>query len=116
MKPIGKTLVVEGSGNVFADLDLPNADDLQTKAELTRQLYQRIKVLGLSQIEAAKVLGLKQPDVSKLTNGRFTGFSVERLLELLNALAVDVEIVLRPGSTRGGRRGTVKVLAASGHA
>ncbi|MEI6514166.1 MAG: helix-turn-helix transcriptional regulator [bacterium] len=107
-------MVVEGSGNVFADLDLPNADDLQTKAELTRQLYQRIKVLGLSQIKAAKVLGLKQPDVSKLMNGRFSGFSVERLLELLNALAVDVDIVLRPGSTRGGHRGTVKVLATSG--
>ena len=114
MKPINKILVVEGSGNVFADLDLPNADDLQTKAELTRQLYQRITALGLSQVKAAKVLGLKQPDVSKLMNGRFTGFSVERLLELLNALAVDVDIVLRPGSTRGGHRGTVKVLATSG--
>ncbi len=114
MKPVNKILVVEGSGNVFADLDLPNADDLQTKAELTRQLYQRIKALGLSQIKAAKALGLKQPDVSKLMNGRFAGFSVERLLELLNALAVDVDIVLRPGSTRGGRRGTVKVLATTG--
>ena len=87
---------MKGSGNVFADLDLPNADELQTKAELTRQLYQRIKALGLSQIKAAKILGLKQPDVSKLMSGRFTGFSVERLLELLNALAVDVEIILRP--------------------
>ncbi|MEI8371221.1 MAG: helix-turn-helix transcriptional regulator [Planctomycetota bacterium] len=114
MKLINKILVVEGSDNVFADLDLPNADDLQTKAELTRQLYQRIKVLGLSQIKAAKALRLKQPDVSKLMNGRFSGFSVERLLELLNALAVDVDIVLRPGSTRGGHRGTVKVLATSG--
>ena len=114
MKAIDKILVVEGSGNVFVDLDLPGADDLQTKAELTRQLYQRIKALGLSQIKAAKTLGLKQPDVSKLMHGRYTGFSVERLLELLNALAVDVDIVLRPGSTRGGRRGTIKVLATSG--
>ena len=114
MKPIDKVLVVEGSGNVFADLDLLNADDLQTKAELTRQLYQRIRVLGLSQIKAAKALGLKQPDVSKLMNGRFTGFSVERLLELLNALAVDVDIVLRLGGRRRGHHGTVKVLAISG--
>ena len=111
MKPIDKIPVVDGSGNVFADLDLPQADDLQTKAELTRQLYQRIKALGLSQVKAAKVQGLTQPDVSKLMNGRFTGFSVERLIELLNALAVDVDIVLRPRSTRGGRRGSVKVLA-----
>jgi predicted XRE-type DNA-binding protein len=113
MKPIDNIPVMEGSGNVFADLDLPNADDLQTKAELTRQIYQRIGALGLSQTKAAKVLGLKQPDVSRLMNGRFTGFSVERLLELLNALAVDVDIVLRPGSTRGGRRGAVQVLTAS---
>ncbi len=111
MKPTNKALVVQGSGNVFADLDLPDADDLQTKAELTRQLYRRIKALGLSQVKAAKALGVKQPDVSKLMNGRFTGFSVERLLELLNALAVDVDIVLRPQSARGRRRGTVKVLA-----
>ena len=114
MKPIDKIPVVEGSGNVFADLDLPNSNDLQMKAELTRQLYQRIKALGLSQVKAANMLGLKQPDVSKLMNGRFTGFSVERLLELLNALAVDVDIVLRPGSIRGGRRGTVNVSATSG--
>ena len=91
---------MEGSGNVFADIGLPNAVDLQTKAELTRQLYQRVKALELSQIKAAKVLGLKQPDVSRLMNGRFTGFSVERLLELLNTLAVDVDIVLRPGTAR----------------
>ena len=112
MKAIDENLVMEGSGNVFADLDLPNADDLQTKAELTRQLYQRIKALGLSQTKAAKTLGLKQPDVSKLMNGRFTGFSVERLLELLNALYVDVDIVLR-AEARGRRRGTIKVLATS---
>ena len=104
MKPTNKALVVQGSGNVFADLDLPDADDLQTKAELTRQLYRRIKALGLSQVKAAKALGVKQPDVSKLMNGRFTGFSVERLLELLNALAVDVDIVLRPQATRPSPR------------
>jgi predicted XRE-type DNA-binding protein len=114
MKRIGKTMIVEGSGNVFADLDLPNVGDLQTKAELTRQLYLRIKALELSQIKAAELLGLKQPDVSKLMNGRFSGFSVERLLELLNALAVDVDIVLRPRSSRNRRRGTVKILASSG--
>jgi predicted XRE-type DNA-binding protein len=51
--------VVEGSGNVFADLDLPNADELQMKAELTRQLYNRIMALGLSQVQAATQLGLK---------------------------------------------------------
>ncbi len=111
MKPVNKTPVEVGRSNVFADLELPDACDLQTKAELTRQLYQRIKALGLSQVKAAKLLRLKQPDVSKLMNGRFTGFSVERLLELLNALAVDVDIVLRVRSPQRGRRGILKVVA-----
>ena len=95
MKRVDKDPITVSSGNVFSDLGLPNAADLQTKAELTRQLYHRIKSLELSQVKAAKALGLKQPDVSKLMSGRFTGFSVERLLDLLNALAVDVSIVLR---------------------
>ena len=113
MKVINRSKVVAGSDNVFADLDLPNASDLQTKAELTRKLYQRIKAVGLSQVDAGKLLGVKQPDVSKLMNGRFTGFSVERLLDLLNALAVDVDIILRARSARSGRKGTIKIMATS---
>ena len=110
MKSTSKPSVAESSGNIFADLDLPDADELRTKAELTRQIYRRVKTLGLSQVAAAKALALKQPDVSRLMNGRFTGFSVERLLELLNALAVDVDIVLRPRSKRSGPRGMVRVV------
>ena len=107
-------LVVEGSGNVFADLGLPDADELQMKAELTRQLYHRIKALGLTQTETGMRLGLKQPDVSKLMQGRYTGFSVDQLLAVLNALEVDIEIVLRPHSVQKGRRGTVRVVEATG--
>lgn len=105
--------VSEGSGNVFADLGLPDADALQMKAELTRQLYNRIKALGLSQVETAKRLGLKQPDVSKLMHGRFTGFSADRLIALLNVLEIDVDIVLRPHSENGGHRGTIRVMQAT---
>src|SRR6266404_1414433 len=90
-KPTIEIPVVEGSGNVFADLELADAQDLQVKAELTRQLGHRLKVLGLTQVQAAKRLGLKQPDVSKLANGRHTGFSTDRLLALLSSLEVDVE-------------------------
>ena len=57
MKPIKKSLVEEGSGNVFADLGLPNADDLQTKTELTRQLYQRIKPSDFRRSKLQKCLG-----------------------------------------------------------
>ena len=99
--------VTESSCNIFADLGLPDANELPMKAELTRQLYNRIKSLELTQVEAGKRLGLEQPDVSKLMQGRFTSFSVDRLISLLNALYIDVEIVLRPmrndGSCKRGR-------------
>ncbi len=108
-KPIN---VVEGSGNIFADAGLPHADDLQIKAELTRQLHRRIKSLGLTQVEAARRLGIKQPDVSRLMRGRFAGFSADRLIALLNAVDVDVDIVLRPHGDEIGRRGKVRVMQA----
>jgi predicted XRE-type DNA-binding protein len=103
--------VKKGSGNVFADLGLPDAEDLQIKAELTRQIYSRIKSFGLTQAQTAKRLGLQQPDVSKLMNGRYTGFSTERLMSLLTALKIDIEIVLRPRGSSQKSRGTVRVLA-----
>jgi predicted XRE-type DNA-binding protein len=104
--------VVQGSGNVFSDVGLPHAEDQQVKAELTRQLHNRIKSLGLTQVQAAKRLGLKQPDVSKLMRGRFTGFSADRLIALLNAVRVDVDIVIRPHEEDNGRRGKVRVMKA----
>lgn len=87
--------VTEGSGNVFEDLGFEDADELQAKAELTRQLYKILKRQRLSQRAAAKVLGIAQPDVSALLNGRHTGFSLTRLMMLLNRLDRDVEIVVR---------------------
>jgi predicted XRE-type DNA-binding protein len=102
--------VTRGSGNVFADLELPEAGELQLKAELTRQLGLRVKFFGLNQTEAASRLGLRQPDVSKLMAGRFTGFSTDRLIGLLNAVEIDVEIVLRPRGERVKNRGIVRVL------
>jgi predicted XRE-type DNA-binding protein len=112
-KPTAEIPVVEGIGNVFADLALADAQDLQIKAELTRQLGHRLKALGLTQVQAAKRLGLKQPDVSNLANGRPTGFSIDRLLALLSTLEVDVEIVLRPRSKPLRQRGTIRVLEAA---
>jgi predicted XRE-type DNA-binding protein len=107
--------VTRGSGNVFADLgfDEVEAEELQVKAELTRQIYNRIQALGLTQKQAGTRLGISQPDVSKLMHSRYTGFSTDRLLALLNALDVDVEIVLRPRSTNGSQhRGSVRVVEA----
>ena len=102
--------VTHGSGNVFADLGFGSeAAELQVKAELTRQLHRRIKSLELTQTSAAGRLGISQPDVSKLMAGRHTGFSIERLMLLLNGLAVDVEIVLRPHKKRDAGPGLISV-------
>jgi predicted XRE-type DNA-binding protein len=93
--------VTRGSGNVFADLGFEDAEELQVKAELTRQIANRIKAFGFTQVQAATRLGMSQPDVSKLMNGRYTGYSADRLIAILNALEVDVEIVIRPRSLNG---------------
>ena len=90
--------VTEGSGNVFADLGIPDAEAELVKAQLTFQVAKRIKALGLTQTAAANRLGISQPDVSRLMKCRPTGFSTDRLLALLTALDIDVDIVLRPAS------------------
>jgi predicted XRE-type DNA-binding protein len=107
--------VTRGSGNVFADLGFKadEAAELQVKAELTRQIYHRIRDLRLTQTQAAARLGISQPDVSKLMNARFTGYSTDRLIALLSALAVDVEIIVRPHPTSSRReRGIVRIRQA----
>jgi predicted XRE-type DNA-binding protein len=91
--------VTVGSDNVFADLGLPDAETELVKAQLTRQISKHIAGLGLTQISAAKRLGVSQPDVSRLINNRPTGFSTDRLLAMLNALDLDVDIVLRPAKS-----------------
>ncbi len=104
--------VTKSSGNIFADLGLPQAEDLQTRAHLTHQIYSLLKERGLKQKEAAELLGIKQPDVSALMNGRFADFSVDRLLHLLVRLNQNVEIVIRPASTKGKHKATIRVSAS----
>ena len=86
----------KSSGNVFADIGLPNADEHLIKAKLVLKIDGLLSARGLKQIEAAKLFGVKQPDVSKMLRGDFRQFSVERLLRFLVALGQDVEIVVRP--------------------
>ncbi len=113
MKKRHKIPVIEGSDNVFADLGLPDAAELSLKAELTRQIINRVKALDLDQSQTAKRLGLSQPDISRLLRGRHTGFSGDRLLTLLNLLDVDVEIVLRPRQHTRSAKGGIKVQEAA---
>jgi predicted XRE-type DNA-binding protein len=86
----------ESSGNVFADLGFKNPEQEIIKADLTLQIYRTIKQRGLTQTEAGKVIGVKQPHVSALMRGRSGNFSVGRLMEFLTALGQDVEIRVRP--------------------
>lgn len=88
--------ITESSGNVFADLGLPNAEQELVKAQLTLQIYRIIKQRGITQAETGKILGVKQPHVSLLMRNRAGTFSVGRLMEFLTALGQDVEVTVRP--------------------
>lgn len=87
--------VEESSGNVFADLGLPNADKLKIKSGLTIEIAKAIRERGLTQAEAAKRMGLTQPKVSSLLHGEFSNFSERKLMDCLNRLGYDIEIRVR---------------------
>jgi predicted XRE-type DNA-binding protein len=89
------------SGNIFADLGLPNTDEHQLKAALVVQLSRIIKQRKLSQTDAAKLLGIKQRDLSKILRGHYRGYSVARLIRMLTAFNQDVEITIRPHRKAG---------------
>ncbi len=84
------------SGNVFADIGLPNAGEHHLKARLVLKIDTLMQERGLKQVAAAALFGIKQPDVSKMLRGDFRQFSVERLMRFLVALGQDVEIAVRP--------------------
>lgn len=94
--------VTESSGNVFADLGLPNPEQELLKAQLTLQIYSILKASGMTQVEMAKILGVRQPQVSLLMRNRAGNFSVGRLMEFLTALRQDVQITVRPARKRHG--------------
>jgi predicted XRE-type DNA-binding protein len=83
------------SGNVFADLNLPQADDLLAKAELASKIIAEIQQRRLTQSQAATILGIDQPKVSALKQGKLSGFSIERLMRLLLVLGRDIEITVK---------------------
>ena len=100
----GAHAITRSTGNVFEDLELPDASDLLVKARLVSLIAQIIESRGLTQAEAAGVLGTTQPVVSHLSRGLLSGFSIDRLLRFLNALGHDVEIRVRSqGSPRAAR-------------
>jgi predicted XRE-type DNA-binding protein len=96
--------IEKGSGNVFADLGRPDAETHLLKAQLVHRIDEIIRQRRLTQVQAAKKLGVSQPDVSRLLKGNFRDYSVDRLFRLLQALGRDVEILIRkPRTPRQGR-------------
>jgi predicted XRE-type DNA-binding protein len=111
-KRIAKRELIEASsGNVFADLGLRGADELDTKLRLAVELNRLLKVRRLSQVRAATLLGISQPKVSALKHYKLEGFSVERLMVLLTAMGIDVEIRIKAHRTANAS-GRILVEAA----
>lgn len=106
-KTAKKATVTASSGNVFADLGLPGAEQELMKARLTLHIYRIIKDRGLTQTEAGKILGISQPHVSALARNRSGNFSVGRLIEFLTFLGHDVEITVTPGRKHHGEMSVV---------
>jgi predicted XRE-type DNA-binding protein len=105
-----KKRIDRGSCNVFADLRIPNPEQYLAKAELAAKILKIVERRGLTQSAAGKLLGINQPKVSALLNGRLDGFSSDRLFRFLNALGCDVRIsVSRPHPQT---RGQVQVTAS----
>ena len=102
-----------GSGNIFADLGLPAAEETLLKSQIVVALHRLIKQRKLSQTEAAKRIGIGQPDLSNVLCGRFRGYSAERLMRMLTAFDQDVEITLRPRRRKTGEAGRITFNATS---
>lgn len=116
--PVAKTTetVEMGSGNVFADLGLPDADERHLRVQLATRLNDLLKAEGLTQAAAAKRLGIAQPHVSELKNYKLGRFSSERLLHYITLMNRDVEIFIRPRAAAplaGAAAGAVTVWAAA---
>lgn len=88
--------VHDSSGNVFEDMGLPDAEGRLAKADVAIRIAQLIKHMGVTQEQAAALMGISQSDVSNITRGSLHGFALERLFRCLNALGQDVRIVITP--------------------
>lgn len=101
-----------GSGNIFADLDLPNAEELDIKANLALEIGQLIRRRGLTQTQAAAVLGIDQPRVSALLRGHLEKFSMEKLCDWLRAMGCDITIRIHEGKPAAVGPGKLTVTLA----
>ena len=105
--------VQRSSGNVFADLGLPDAEKLKIKTGLVVEIRKAIRALGLTQQAAAKRMGVPQPKVSGMMRGDFTNLSERKLMDCLNRLGYDIEIKVRPASEPVGHLTLATAWAAA---
>jgi predicted XRE-type DNA-binding protein len=90
------TAIRRGSDNVFADLGFPDAETHLLKAQLVVRVSDIVAERGLTQAEAAEIMGVSQPDVSRMLKGQFRDLSVERIMRMLVKLGCAVDIVVKP--------------------
>lgn len=107
-----KIKFTKSSGNVFADIGLKDAKERLVKADLAIKINQIIKDRKLNQEGAAQVLGISQPKISAIANGRLKDFSIERLIEFLNKLDQDVKIYIHEKPKNRKRPALFEVAAA----
>jgi len=91
----------ESSGNVFADLGLPDADEMLIKSKLVSKIAEIIEARGWTQMQAAQIVGLPQPKLSRMLNGQFRGISQAKMLECLARLGRNIQIVIGPETDVG---------------
>lgn len=106
-----KQHVTRGSKNIFADIEIADSESALIRSQIMSRITDIIQERGLTQMEAGKILGLKQGRVSELINGKLGLFSLEHLYKLLNALEQDVEIIIKPKS-RNEKAAVTSVLLA----
>jgi predicted XRE-type DNA-binding protein len=110
-----KPEVHESDANVFADLGLPDASTHFLKAQIVAELYRLANGRNLTQTKAGALMGISQPEVSRLFKGHFREYSIERLMAFLTAFDQDIEILVRPHATasKGERRGSITFKPAA---
>jgi predicted XRE-type DNA-binding protein len=101
--------VAPSCGNVYEDLGLPNAEEMLVKAQLALSITKIIKSRGLNQIKAAQIIGLPQPRLSDMLNGKFRGISEAKMLECITRLGRDIQIVINPAARPEDSPGHIEV-------
>jgi predicted XRE-type DNA-binding protein len=110
---VRRVKVEVGSGNIFADLGLPDADTHFLKAQIVSEIYRLVNERKLTQARAGKLMGISQPEVSRMFKGNFSEYSIDRLIAFLTSFDRDVEIVVKPHKKAGkAGRITFRPLAA----